>query len=214
LKTKRARHKTGRDKFSITFSIPKSQIDWFELHPEINQSHLVSSLLAIHIEASDGVQPDKVKLILRLRALETELEKAGKELELSHHEFTWVKGKYDDALANLKILRHLTQLPTEELKITFEEQGNYRIVWVSDKNSKNKCECISFPYNGQNEPMQIHAILAKKLEEAEGSENQSKIAKLKQNIELPESIYKTFKQNHENISKQIGELERLIIKQE
>jgi hypothetical protein len=51
-----------------------------------------------------------------------------------------------------------------------------------------------------------------KVKELEGIEYQTKLQKLKQEIVLPESIYKAFKEKHANISKQIGDFERLIVK--
>ena len=103
MKAKRARHKTGRGKIPISFSIPRSQIDWLDQHPELNQSHLVSTLLAAHIEAFEAVKPEKIKLILKLRTLKYEFENTGIELEKSRTEYVNVKGLYDDELRELRI---------------------------------------------------------------------------------------------------------------
>lgn len=214
MKIKRARHKTGRDKISTSFSIPQSQINWLNEHPEINQSQLVSSLLAEYLEAIKSAQSEKIKLILKLRALKTENEKAEKEMNRSEREFNDVRNTYSSKIEHFENLRYIAQLPLEQLKISFDELNNPGIAWVSDKNSKKKFDTqnVTVIHKGLKEPAQIHAKLSEQLKFAEGAEYKTKLEKLKQDIELPESIYKAFKEKYENITKQIGDIERLIVK--
>jgi hypothetical protein len=216
MKAKRARYKTGRVKTSMSFSISQSQIDWLNEHPQINNSHLVSSLLEEYIDAYNATQPEKVKLILRLRALKIEQDKAEKELGNAEYTFRHVKGNYDTAFEYLTNLRYIGQLPLEQLKINFDELNNPDIAFIHDSEATNKFDRrnVSIKYYGQKEPAQIYALLKKKLEEAESTAYQTKLEWLKRDIELPESIYNAFKQNYENISKQIGEIEKSIVKQE
>jgi 5'-3' exonuclease len=170
-------------------------------------------LLGDYIEASTAVQPDKVKLILKLRALKAALEKAETELESSHYTFRYFKDKYDVAMEDLKTLKHLAQLPIDQLRISFDELNNPGIAWVSEKNSKNIFQNLSFAHKGLKEPAQFHATLMEKLKDAESAEYQNKLEKLRQEIALPESIYKAFKQSYDDIIRQIQEVERLIVKE-
>jgi hypothetical protein len=107
----------------------------------------------------------------------------------------------------------LSKLPVDQLAISIRETCNPSKAYVADKNSKNRLQNVIIEHKWLKEPAQIHSILLEKLKEAEGKTYQSELEKLKRDIALPESIYKAFKQDYENISKKISEIESLIVKE-
>lgn len=182
-------------------------------HPEVNASHLVSGLLGEYIEAFNAAQPEKVKLILKLRALKIELEKAEEEMINAEPVLSRAKSAYNDQLNYFNTLKLLAQLPAEQLKIAFNDD-KHSIAYVSDAKCSKRfnTEYIELQCGNQKEPAHIHTIVLQQLQEAEGIDYQNRLQKLKQDIQLPQNIYNTFKAQVENIRKQIAEIEGLIIR--
>lgn len=85
----------------------------------------------------------------------------------SECEFNSAKNSYNSAIEHLKKLRYLTNLPTVQLKIGFDELNNPDTVWVWDKNSKYGIQNVSFNHKGLKEPTQIYATLIEQLKQAE-----------------------------------------------
>jgi hypothetical protein len=118
---------------------------------------------------------------------------------------------YEIALDYQRNIKHIAQLPLERLNIKFDELNLSEKAWILDKNSNDKKLYVTIEHRGLKEPAQIYATLLNELKNVESVKYQNRLEKLKHEVELPESIYKTFEGICENINKKIGEIERLIV---
>jgi hypothetical protein len=128
LKIKRARHKTSRDKLSTSFSISLSQINWLNEHKEINQSHLVVSLLGDYIETFDSVQTDAENLIIMRYALQDQLEKTEPKLNETERMFSSYNRDYMRELSYMQNIQNFSKLPTEQITVTFDKYGTNEVL--------------------------------------------------------------------------------------
>jgi hypothetical protein len=210
LKMKRARHKTGRDKIPTSFSISLSQINWLNDHKEINQSHLVASLLGDYIQTFDGVQPDAEKLIVKRRALQDQMEKTEPELKEKERMFDYCNSDYRRALTYMQNIQYFSKLKPEQITVTFNKYGMNEVD-LSSVDDKGMKVSVRFDHQGTKEPQQVMATLQEELKKVECEEHQAKFQKLKYEKQLTESIYNICNQKNENIKKQIEEIERFLI---
>jgi hypothetical protein len=207
---KRARHKTGRDKIPISFSIPLSQIDWLDQHREVNQSHLVSSLLGDYIQTFESVQPDAEKLIVKRRALQDQMEKTEPELKEKKRLFYCYHNDYNGKLTYMQNIQYFSKLKPEQITVIFSKYGMKEVdlSYVDDKGVKMY---VRLEYQGTKELQQVMATLQVELKKVEDEEYQAELEKLKYEKQLTEKIYNVCNQKNENIKKQIEEIERFLI---
>lgn len=212
MKIKRARHKTGRDKIPTSFSISLSQINWLNDHKEINQSHLVTSLLGDYIETFDNIQPDSERLIIRRHALQDQLEKTEPKLNETERIFCSYNRDYMRELTYMQNIQNFSKLPAEKLTVDFNKYGTNE-VYLSAVDDKGTKMHVSFEHQGIKEPQQVITTLQNELKKVEAEDYKAKFENLKRDKMLAESIYNTYNQKHENIKKQIEEIELLLINQ-
>jgi hypothetical protein len=153
LKAKRARHKTGRDKIPTSFSISLSQINWLNAHKEINQSHLVTSLLGDYIETFEGVKPDAENLIIKRLALKDQLEQTEPKLNETERIFSSYNRDYLRELSYIQNIQFFSKLPAEKLSVDFNkyEMNEVRLSAIDDA---GKAMHVRFEHQGIKEPQQ------------------------------------------------------------
>ena len=199
---RRQRTKTGRDKFSISFSLPKKQIEWLDSYRG-NGSELVSRLLGDYIEMSEKTQPSAVKLALQLRILNEQLEVAKKELQKSFYEFNEWKAKYELIIHHRENVRKFAGNP-EDITFWYDQENDPYPTYVSSKSHNGY---VSLHKIGDKKE-KIVARLREEIINVEKPEYQRRIDTLAHQRAVSESIHLGFNANCEAIQQQIAEVEK------
>lgn len=199
---KRQRTKTGRDKFSISFSLPKKQIEWLDSYRG-NGSELVSRLLGDYIEMSEKTQPSAVKLALQLRMFNEQLEVAEKELQKSWHEFNDWRVKHEQKVNHRENVRKFAINP-QDITFWYDPLNDPYPTYIGSKSHDGR---VSLHQIGDNRE-KVVARLKQEIIEVEKEEYQKRIDALAHENAVSESIYLGFKANCEAIQQQIDAVEK------
>lgn len=203
---KRARSKTGQDKFSKSISFPKKQIEWLDHEYKGRTSELITRLLGDYIETSEKTQPTAIKVYLHLKTLKGQLENTKLEFGESARLFFNNKGLFEKLVGDRDVLRQLSIIPEDQLKISCDELNTPKFVSISGNGLY-----ISLEHYGRKERDQVIKRLRNESAMMESAEYQSKIDILEHQTKVAESVYNAYKQNLQLIEQQIAEIEKQLI---
>jgi len=204
---KRARHKTGKEKISHSFSLPKTQIEWLAQY-QGNSSELISRLLGDFIETIDKIQPSTVKLAQKLQMLREQLKKAEENCWLSMNKFYTSRDRYNDAISYKERVPQLAQLAEEKLKIHSSQFDEHYTAYISS--IENPKLWVTIECSKDETKKEVVALLKKEVAKVHDIQYQNRINELEHEKAINESIYNAFLKNQSLIQQEIAETEKQI----